>query len=380
MPAPPDPAPLLPVRAETDLDAVRHNVRWLRETAGGDEVMAVVKADAYGHGAVPVARVLQGEGVRWFAVARLDEAVALREAGVDGRVLVFAAPLDGDLAAYERYGLDATVSSPEVAEAVAGRGGLRVHVKVDTGMHRLGLAPEAAAETVRRLQVAPDVTVEALWTHLATADGDDAAFALEQVRRFDGVLRDLGGAAPPLVHVRNGPAVVRLPPLTSGRPALVRLGGVLYGLASDPAMRPFMGGLRPALRLVARVVHLQTVAAGESVSYGRTWTARRPTRVATVAAGYADGVPRALSNRGRVGIGGQTYPIVGRVCMDMFLVDLGDPDGAGGAVARGDEAVVFGRGGPSAEEAAAAAGTISYELTCGVAARVPRVVVGGGAG
>ena len=380
MPALPDPAPLLPVRAETDLDAVRHNVRWLREKAGGDEVMAVVKADAYGHGAVPVARSLADEGVRWFAVARLGEAVALREAGVDGRVLVFAAPLDGDLAAYERYGLDATVSSPEVADAVAGRGGLRVHVKVDTGMHRLGLAPEAAADAVRRLQAAPGVTVEALWTHLATADGDDAAFALEQVRRFDGVLRDLGAAAPPLVHVRNGPAVVRLPPLTSGRPALVRLGGVLYGLASDPAMRPFVGGLRPALRLVARVVHLQTVEAGESVSYGRTWTAPWRARVATVAAGYADGVPRALSNRGRVGIGGRTYPVVGRVCMDMLLVNLGDPRNPGGAVARGDEAVVFGRGGPSAEEAAAAAGTISYELTCGVAARVPRVVVGGGAG
>ena len=375
----PDAAPP-PLRAETDLGAVRHNVRWLREKAGGDGVMAVVKADAYGHGAVPVTRALQAEGVRWFAVARLGEAVALREAGVRDRVLVFAAPLDGELAAYERHGLDATVSSPEVAEAVAGRGGLRVHVKVDTGMHRLGLAPETAAATVRRLQAAPGVAVEALWTHLATADGDDAGFALEQVRRFDGVLADLGADAPPLVHVRNGPAVVRLPPLTSGRPALARLGGVLYGLASDPAMLPFMDGLRPALRLVARVVHLQTVEAGESVSYGRTWTAERPARVATVAAGYADGVPRALSNRGRVGIDGRTYPIVGRVCMDMLLVNLGDPRNPGGAVRRGDEAVVFGRGGPSAEEAAAAAGTISYELACGVAPRVPRAFTGGGAG
>lgn len=374
-----DAAPPAPLRAETDLDAVRHNALWLRGKAGGDGVMAVVKADAYGHGAVPVTRALEGEGIERFAVATLAEAIELREAGVDARVLIFAAPLDGQLGAYERYGLEATVSSAEVARAVAGRGGVAVHVKVDTGMHRLGVAPEEAAATVRRLGAA-GVTVEAVWTHLATADGDDGGFALEQVRRFDGVLRDLGADAPPLVHVRNGPAVVRLPPLTSGRPALVRLGGVLYGLASDDAMLPDMGALRPALRLVAHVVHVQTVAAGESVSYGRTWTARRPTRVATLAAGYADGVPRALSNRGEVGIGGARHPVAGRVCMDMMLVSLGDPDGPGAEVVRGDEAVLFGRGGPTAEEAAAAAGTISYELTCGVAPRVARVVLGGGAG
>lgn len=371
-----DPAPPHAVRAETDLDAIRHNVRVLAERAGADEVMAVVKADAYGHGAVPVTRALRDEGVGRFAVARVREAVELREAGIDDPILVFAAPLDADLAAYERYDLEATVSSAAVADSVVGRGGLRVHVKVDTGMHRLGVAPEDAAATVRLLQAAPGVAVEAVWTHLATADGDDTGFALEQVRRFDGVLRDLGDDVPAWVHVRNGPSVVRLPPLTSGRRALARLGGVLYGLASDPAMHHDMEGLRPALRLVAPVVHLQTVAPGESVSYGRTWTAERPTRIATVAAGYADGVPRALSNRGEVGIGGRRYPIAGRVCMDMLLVDLGEPDGSGAAVARGDDAVVFGRGGPSAEEAAEAAGTMAYELTCGINARVSRVVVG----
>ena len=371
----PHPAPPARTYAEVNLDAIRVNARHLTERAGDDEVVAVVKADAYGHGAVPVTRALLDAGVSRFAVATVAEGVELREAGVEAPVLVFAAPLDGDLAAYERHGLAVTVSSPDVADAVAGRGGLVAHVKVDTGMHRLGVAPERAAAVVRRLQAA-GVTVEALWTHLATADGDDPGFALEQVRRFDAVLADLGADAPPLVHVRNGPAVVRLPPLSSGRPALARLGGVLYGLASDASMAPSMGPLRPALRLVSRVVHLQTVTTGESVSYGRTWTAERPTRIATVSAGYADGVPRALSNRGRLGIGGRLYSVAGRVCMDMLLVDLGDPDGPGADVARGDEAVVFGRGGPSAEAAAAAAGTIAYELTCGVSARVPRVYVG----
>ncbi len=366
--------PPVALRAEVSLGAIRHNVRWLRGRAGADAVMGVVKADAYGHGAVPVARVLIEEGVERLAVATVPEAIELREAGIDAPVLVFAAPLDESLPAYERYDLEAVVSSPDVAEAVRQCGGLAVHVKVDTGMHRLGLAPEHAAETVRALQAAPGVTVAALWTHLATADAADPGFALEQVRRFDGVLKDLGDDAPPLVHVGNGPSTVRLPRLTP-RPALVRLGGVLYGLASDRAMLPDVARLRPAMRLVTRVVHVQTVAPGESVSYGRTWTAERPTRVATLAAGYADGVPRALSNRGEVGIGGRRWPIVGRVCMDMLMVSLGDPDGPGAEVQRGDEAVLFGPGGPSALDAAEAAGTITYELTCGLTARVPRLYI-----
>ena len=203
--------------------------------------MGVVKADGYGHGAVAVSRVLMEEGVAWLAVATVPEAVELREAGVEARMLVFAAPLPETLPAYETWGLDAVVSSSEGADAVIARAPfVPVHVKVDTGMHRLGVAPRTAAGVVRRLTEA-GVEVAAVWTHLATADGADAGFALEQVRRFDAVLRDLGDDAPPLVHVANGPAHVRLPPLTS-RPALVRLGGVLYGLDSDRAMGAGDGG------------------------------------------------------------------------------------------------------------------------------------------
>ena len=368
-----EPAPVA-LRAEVDLGAVRHNLGVLADRAGGPGgVMAVVKADAYGHGAVPVARLMEGEGVGWLAVATVPEAEGLRRAGIEARILVLAAPLPAYLPAYERLGLDAVVSSPEVAEAVI-ETSIPVHVKVDTGMHRLGLAPDRAAETVRRLTEA-GVEVAALWTHLATADAADPSFALLQVRRFDGVLRDLGDDAPPLVHVANGPAHVRLPALTSRR-SLARLGGVLYGLDSDPAMAPATAGLRPAMRLVARVVHLQTVAPGESVSYGQTWTAERPTRVATLPVGYADGLPRALSNAGEVGIGGARYPVVGRVCMDMTMVSLGD-EAAAPDVAVGDEAVVFGPGGPSAEAAARAAGTISYELTTGLTARVRKVWAAG---
>ena len=360
------------LRAETDLDALRHNLRQLASRPA--EVMGVVKANAYGHGAVPVARALVDEGVEVLAVATLAEATELRQAGLAARVLVLAAPLPEALARYGQLELEAVVSSPEVAEAVVARAPtVPVHVKVDTGMHRLGLAPEDAPAVVRRLTAA-GVPVVALWTHLATADAADPSFALEQVRRFDRVVAALGADAPPWVHLANGPAHLRLPPLTS-RPSLVRLGGVLYGLDSDPAMAAASGGLRPVLRLVARVVHLQTVAPGETVSYGRTWTATVPTRIATLPIGYADGLPRELSNRGEVGIGGARYPIVGRVCMDMTMVSLGPADAAP-AVALGDEAVVFGPGGPSAEALAEAAGTISYEITTGLAARVPRVVRG----
>lgn len=367
-PVPADPVAL---RAETDLGAIRHNLRTLAALRG-DAVMGVVKANAYGHGAVPVSRVLLEEGVAWLAVATLPEAIELREAGIEARILVLAAPLPAFLPAYAAHGLDAVVSSIEVAEAVIARTPtVRVHVKVDTGMHRLGVAPDETAETVRRLSTA-GVEVVALWTHLATADAADPSFAFLQVRRFDGVLRDLGDDAPPLVHVANGPAHVRLPPVTS-RPALTRLGGVLYGMASDPSMAPAMTDLRAAMRLVARVVHLQTVAPGESVSYGRTWVAEHPTRVATLAVGYADGIPRSLSNRGEVGIAGRRAPIVGRVCMDMTMVSLGDPDGWGGSVEVGAEAVVFGRGGPSVEAAAASAGGFSYTLPTGLTARVHRV-------
>ena len=360
--------PPVAIRAEVDLDAIRHNAGLLLARAGDDAVMGVVKADAYGHGAVPVARALAAASVERFAVATVPEAIELRDAGIEAPILVLAAPLDAFLGAYVEHDLEAVVSSPEVAASVLRRGGLTVHVKVDTGMHRLGLDPATAADTVRLLGAAPGVTVAALWTHLATADAADPSFALEQVRRFDGVLAALGDDAPPLVHVGNGPAVLRLPRLTSRR-ALVRLGGALYGLASDRALAPSMEALRPAMRLVTRVVHVQTVAAGEAVSYGRTWTAERPTRVATLAAGYADGVPRALSNVGTVGLGGTRCPIVGRVCMDMLMVDASAaPD-----VRRGDEAVLFGPGGPSALDAAEAAGTVSYELTSGLTARVPRV-------
>ncbi len=254
-------------RAETDLGAIRHNARTLARLAAPAALMGVVKADAYGHGAVPVARVLIEEGVGCLAVATVGEASELREAGIAVPILVFAAPLAESLAAYARLGLGVTVSSPEVVaaviEAAAQHGPLACHVKVDTGMHRLGFAPEAVPEALQRLRDAPGVTVDALWTHLATADGD-LGYARHQLATFDALVESLGPLAPEAVHVANGPALLRLRAAVARPGTFVRAGGVLYGLSSGSDLTPALraAGLRPAMRLSTRVSHLQTRRGG----------------------------------------------------------------------------------------------------------------------
>jgi alanine racemase len=220
------------------------------------------------------------------------------------------------------------------------------------------------------------VTVEGLWTHFANVDG---GFTTEQVDRFDALLATLEGEGvpvPPLVHLANTGGLLATPASVRGR-QVVRAGGALYGLVSDRMLAGVAADLRPVMRLVSRVVQVKAVGPGETVSYGRTWRATEPTLIATVAAGYGDGVPRSLSNRGRVGVGGRLYPVAGRVCMDMLMLDLGRPDGPGASVRTGDEAVLFGPGGPSALDVADAAGTIAYVLTTGLTARVPRCTADG---
>ncbi|MEL6611198.1 MAG: alanine racemase [Bacteroidota bacterium] len=375
-------------RADIDLGALRRNVRRLAAHVAPAHLMGIVKADAYGHGAVPVAQAMAAEGVTWFAVARTGEGVALREAGLTGRVLVLGAP--DDLGTYAEHDLDLCVTSEAVAEMVLARADtaaprrpLCVHVKADTGMHRLGLPPEAVPNVLARLNAADHVEVVGLMTHFATADEAASAFAATQAARFDallGALERTGVPVPPVFHVANsGAAVLGLPFVApAGTTALARVGGLVYGVPSSPdlAREAERLGLEPVMRLVAPVVHVQTVAAGESVSYGQTWTASAPTRIATLAVGYGDGLPRALSNVGEATVGGRRFPVAGRVCMDLTMLDLGAPDGPGREVCVGDEAVFFGPDGPSAFEVGERIGTISYELTTGLTGRVPRVVVG----
>lgn len=369
---PDDPASAV---AEIDLGALRHNLQALRRRAAGLDVVAVVKADAYGHGAVAVSRFLRNEGVERFAVATLEEALVLRRAEFDAPILVFAAPIPAQVGRYVRAGLEITVTSPEVAEAVCAEalrtGPVRVHVKIDTGMGRIGLAPDEVVDTVRRLERAPGVELAGLWTHFASSDEPEDPWNREQWRRFREVLRQMGGAPAP-IHAANSGGLLCNPVATDPTEvSAVRLGIALYGLYDPPETA---SELRPAMRLVSRLTQVKTVVSGTPISYGRTWTAPRVTRIGTVSIGYADGYRRSLSNRAEVGVLGARCPVAGRVCMDMIMVDLG-PDGDGVAARVGDEVVLFGAGGPSPFEIARWAGTITYEVVCGITGRVERRVL-----
>ena len=362
---------LTPTVADIHLGHLRHNVQLLQTQVPDASLIGVVKANAYGHGAVRITQALQDEGMHHFAVATVPEGIALREAGIEDPILVFAAPLPEFLPAYVCHNLEVTVASQAVAEAVIATarmtGPLRVHLKVDTGMSRIGVQPEEVAGIVRMLEQAPGLTLSGLWTHFATATEEHDAFAQQQMDRFMPIVQAVGDAFE-AIHVAHTGGLLNVPPSLKFDRVKARLGISLYGLANPAANL----GLRPVMRLTSRVTQVKTVAPGTTVSYGCTWRADRPTRIATIGAGYADGYPRLLSNRAEVGIDGRRYPVAGTVCMDMFMVDLGAPDGPGAMVQEGDTVVLFGTGGPSAFEVAAWADTITYEICCGIAARVPR--------
>ncbi len=366
-----------PTRAEIDLSAIAANVALACRLAGrGTEVMAVVKADAYGHGAVPVARTALDAGATWLGVATPEEAIPLRGAGIASRILVLGpvAPEQADLVA--AHDLDQCVSDPGQAEVLnrAGRGGGRVlalHLKVDTGLGRVGVQPRDVRGAAERIRALSSVRLLGLMTHFAEAEAEDPAFACEQLVRFAEAARDLAAAGipVPIRHAANSAALLFLP---DARLDLVRPGIMLYGCHPRGRQHPAQPMLRPTLRLRTAISQIHDVARGESVSYGRTFVAPRDLTVATLPAGYADGVGRLLSNRGHVLIRERRVPIVGRVCMDMTMVDVTNlPE-----VSVGDEAVLIGRQGTeeiSADEVAEVQGTISYEVLCHIGPRVPRV-------
>jgi len=375
-----------PAWAEVDLGAIGHNVGVLRAAAAPAAVCAVVKADGYGHGAVPVARTALAAGARWLAVALPGEGAALRAAGIDAPVLLLSEPgpdeWDAVVAARLRPTLYTQRGVEETAKAVARSGSraLAVHVKVDTGMHRVGAAPESIPELVAAVEERAELSLEGLWTHCAVADEPGHPFTATQLARFAEVLAavEAAGLRPPVVHAANSAAALDHP---DARFDLVRCGITVYGL--DPSAE--VAGrlpLRPAMSLVAEVSAVRRVAAGEGVSYGLRRPVPVDSVVATVPLGYADGVPRRLSSvGGEVLIGGRRRPLAGTVTMDQLMIDcgpVGDP--AADAVRPGDEVVLLGRQGDGrigAEEWAERLDTISYEIVCGISSRVPRRHVGG---
>jgi alanine racemase len=362
---------LLRALARVDLGAIERNARRLAAVAGPAALCAVVKADAYGHGMLPAARAARAGGASWLAVATAEEARALREGGLDCPVLVMGALSDAELAVAVAARADVVAWREAFVERLAalpGAAATGVHVKLDTGMGRLGTRDAAEATRVADAVAARgSLRLAGAMTHFATAD-DDPAFLAEQLELFTPWAREVKAAHPEvLVHAANSAATLREP---AAHFDLVRCGIAVYGM--DPFHQdPANQGLEPALTLVSYVAEVKETRPGQSAGYGRRFVAERPTLIGTLPIGYGDGVRRALSNNTDVLVEGRRVPLVGTVSMDNVTVDLGERGAEPGAQAvligaQGDERIL-------AEEWARRLGTINYEVTCGISARVPRV-------
>ncbi|GAA2450443.1 alanine racemase [Actinomadura vinacea] len=373
-----------PAEARVDLDAISGNVALLRERAGGAEVMAMVKAEAYGHGLVPAARAAVAGGASWLGVAKLAEALRLRAAGVTGVRTLVCVGVPGE--PYEDAvagDIDLTAGAPWLVEEIAAaaeRAGrpARVHLKADTGMSRGGAWGEEwppLVEAALAAEAAGTLRVVGLMSHFACADEPGHPSIARQLAVFTEMVEyaEKAGVRPEVRHLSNSAAALTLP---EARFDLVRPGIATYGLTPVPHLGGF--GLRPAMTLVADTALIKRVPGGSGVSYGHTYVTERETNLAVVPAGYGDGIPRHGSNLLEVLAGGRRRRIAGRVCMDQFVIDLGDDE-----LAAGDEIILFGpgdRGEPTAQEWADALGTISYEIVTRIGSRVPRVYSGSAAG
>jgi len=359
--------------AEIDLAAIRSNAAvLLRYARRESRLCAVVKADAYGHGAVETARAALEGGASQLAVALLGEGLALRDAGIRAPILVLGAVAAAEAEDAVGADLEASVFDAVTIDAFDAAGlsaakRARLHLKIDTGMSRVGCRPEEAAALAARIASSRGAELFGVYTHFANADEADLSFAREQLARFSIALSavEAAGVSVPLRHAANSAATLWLP---EARLDMVRAGIALYGL-SPASGRDFDAAFRPALSIRARIVRLRVVEAGTTVSYGRTWTAIRRTRLATVSLGYADGYPRIVSGKTWAGFGQKRLPQIGRICMDMCMFDATDAPEA----TEGSELVLAGPGGPSLDELAGLAGTINYEIACRAAARLPRL-------
>jgi len=372
---------LRPTRALVDLDAVAANYSYLRERAAGAEVLCIVKANAYGHGAVPVARRLEAEGARWLGVAILEEGLELRAAGIRAEILLLGGGDAEQLRVAVERRLTPALVSREEFDSLCGLARelgreIACHVKVDTGMSRLGIPWAEFLDFAPRLGPGSPLRVEGLFTHLACSDDPAVPFTRVQLERFHQCRAALEatGAPRPLVHVASSAGL-----LTRAETAvdLVRPGVALYGL--NPFGNVSAPELTPALALVSRVVRAVDVPAGTAVGYGSSFITLRASRLATIPVGYDDGLPRELGDRWEVGIQGNLAPLVGRVSMDLVVADVTDVQG----VEVGDDVRVVGAAADcapanSVEEMAHRLRTIPYEVTCRIGGRVPRVHLAGG--
>ncbi len=359
-------------RAVIDLGAIRHNISGIRKRIGDSRrLMAVVKADGYGHGALEVSHAALNSGADSLAVAIPEEGQDLRAGGIACPVLVFGLIQPREAWKTVTADLEQTVCSVELLEALDQESRKRsvktsVHIKVDTGMGRIGLAPDDVVAFARRVVACPNIILNGVYSHFSCSDEADKSFSYTQIRRFEEVLRALmaAGISVPIRHMANSGAVLDIP---EGHFDMVRPGIMIYGLYPSTDVSHSVL-LRPAMRFVTQISQVKTVTPGTPVGYGRTFVADRDTIVATFPAGYADGYRRNLSNKAHVLVRGQRVPLLGRVAMDMCMIDVSSI----GDVQPGEDVILFGPNLP-VEELASIIGTINYEVVTGIGKRVPRV-------
>ena len=363
-----------PAWAEIDLPAVRHNVSAIAGVLQpGCRYMAVVKANAYGHGDVAVARAALDSGAQWLGVILVEEGRKLREAGIDAPILLLHEPPATQAGDVVSFNLTPTILTQQGLHALAEAGAVRAHVKVETGLNRLGVPRDSLPLLAKAIAAEPRVEIEAVYSHFAVADPiDDPSIAM-QLSRFDEAIAVLraAGVEPAMRHIGNSATALTHP---EAHMDMVRVGIATYGIAPAPSMSGIVD-LHPVMALKARVAMVKRIDAGEGVSYGLKYRVGRPSTIATLPLGYADGWPRRATGVTFALIGGKRYPVVGTICMDALMVDLGDDD-----CSIGDEAVLIGSQGDESITAAAVAdalGTIAYEVVTQISPRIERVSLGG---
>lgn len=365
--------------AEINLDNIAHNVKAIQKLVGKrTEIMAVVKADAYGHGVLETVRTMFDSGASRLAVSMLDEAIQLRQIGIDIPILVLSHTNPQRVDELIQNNIAQTVYSHDIAkalsdEAVRQGAKARVHIKIDTGMTRVGFQPGySAVKDVVEIHKLPGIIVEGIFTHFATADENDSSYTQHQMELFEIIINELNriGILIPIRHVSNSAAIINYPELSM---ELVRPGIILYGIYPSGEMDKSIIDLKPAMTLKTNIAMIKNVDENTSISYGRRFITKRKSIIATIPVGYADGYSRLLTGKSKVLVNGQFAPVVGSICMDQCMVDVTDIQGE---VKTGDEVVLLGRQGEceiTADELADLTGTIPYEIVCIIGKRVPRV-------
>jgi len=363
------------VWAEVNLAAITHNIREIKsKVQGSAKFCAVVKANAYGHGVIPVAKTAIEAGADYLAVAILNEALELRHAGFLEPILILGFTPNDQAEQVVEYDIEQAVFTMEAAEALAKAAArqnkiAKIHLKVDTGMSRIGVPPAQAGELASKIQAMPNIEIVGMFSHFATADSEDKSFAYEQLAQFKIAIARIesNGIDVPIKHIANSATILEIP---EAHFDMVRAGVILYGLWPSEEVKKEID-LRPAMQLKAKVAYVKTMPANRGISYGQIFRTKRESKIATIPIGYADGWTRLLTGKVRVQINGKLAPIVGKICMDQCMVDVTDID----EVKVDDEVVLFGSEQVTIDDIANLLGTINYEIVCMVGKRVPRVYV-----